>query len=145
MNTHAARAVVFVVGSRLMTIYLWHLPIILIITGIGLLIPGATPVLGSAVWWWTRPVLYLVVLGAVFLLSFLVGRWEAPREITATPPGSVVAVAAILSFIPSFLVMEFFMDFTIAVLGSVLLAVSVLMLGRWGQTRQPKPAEGRGA
>ncbi len=131
MNTHAARAVVFVVGSRLMTIYLWHLPIILIITGIGLLIPGLTPELGSAVWWWTRPVLYVVVLGAVFLLSFLVGRWEAPREVTATPPGSVVAVAAVLSFIPSFLVMEFFMDLPLAIIGSVLLAVSVLMLGRW--------------
>lgn len=135
MNTHAARAVVFVVGTRLMTIYLWHLPIILIITGISLLIPGATPTPGSAVWWWTRPVLYLVVLGAVFLLSFLVGRWEAPKEITVTPPGAVVGIAALLAFIPSFLVMEFFMDFTIAVIGSVLLGISVLMLGRWGQRR----------
>ncbi len=133
MNTHAARAVVFVVGTRLMTIYLWHLPIILILTGVGLLIPGATPIPGSAVWWWTRPLFYLIVLGAVFLLSFLVARWEAPREITPTPPAPVVAVAAILSFIPSFLVMEFFMDFTIALVGSVLLSVSVLMLGRWGQ------------
>ena len=133
MNTHAARAVVFVVGTRLMTIYLWHLPIILILTGVGLLIPGATPIPGSAVWWWTRPLFYLIVLSAVFLLSFLVARWEAPREVTPTPPAPVVAAAAILSFIPSFLVMEFFMDFTIALVGSVLLSVSVLMLGRWGQ------------
>ena len=136
MNTHAARAVVFVVGSRLMTIYLWHLPIILIITGISLLIPGAAPTPGSAVWWWSRPVLYVVVLAGVFALSFLVGRWEAPREITATPPTSVVAIAAALSFIPSFLVMEFFMNFTFAVIGSVLLSISVLMLGRW-KTRNP--------
>jgi peptidoglycan/LPS O-acetylase OafA/YrhL len=138
MNTHAARAVVFVVGTRLMTIYLWHLPIILIITGLSLLIPGAAPEPGSAAWWLSRPVLYVVVLAGVFGLSFLVGRWEAPREVTATPPTSVVAVAAILSFIPSFLVMEFFMDFTLAVIGSVLLAVSVLMLGRW-KARQPAP------
>ena len=134
MNTHAARAAVFVVGSRLMTIYLWHLPIILILTGIGLLIPGLTPIPGSAEWWWTRPILYVVVLGAVFLLSFLVGRWEAPREVTATPPGRIVAIAALLSFIPSFLVMEFFMDLPIAIIGSVLLAVAVLMLGRWKST-----------
>ncbi|CAN5309265.1 acyltransferase [soil metagenome] len=130
-NAHAARAAVFVVGSRLMTIYLWHLPIILVITGLSLLIPGAAPEPGSAAWWWSRPVLYVVVLLGVFGLSFLVGRWEAPREVEATPPTPVVAVAAVLSFIPSFLVMEFFMDFTLAVIGSVLLSVAVLMLGRW--------------
>jgi len=133
MNTHAARAVVFVVGSRLMTIYLWHLPIILILTGIALLIPGATPVPGSPVWWWTRPVVYLLVLAAVFALSFLVGRWEAPREVTPTPPGAVVGIAALLSFIPSFLVMEYFMSLAFAITGSVLLAIAILMLGRWGQ------------
>ena len=138
MNTHAARAVVFVVGSRLMTIYLWHLPVILIITGITLLIPGAAPEPGSAAWWWSRPLLYVLVLAAVFGLSFLVGRWEAPREITTTPPTGVVAVAAVLSFIPSFLVMQFFMDFWIAVTGSVLLAVAVLMLGRWPAPGEPK-------
>ena len=131
MNTHAARAVVFVVGSRLMTIYLWHLPVILIITGISLLIPGATPEPGSAVWWWTRPLLYLLVLLGVFGLSFIVGRWEAPREVTSTPPTAVVAVAATLAFIPPFLVMEYFMDLPLSIIGSVLLAISVLMLGRW--------------
>ena len=131
MNTHAARAVVFVVGSRLMTIYLWHLPIILIITGASLLIPGAAPTPGTSAWWWSRPMLYVVVLLAVFALSFLVGRWEAPREITETPPANIVAIAAVLSFIPSFLVMEFFMNLTLALTGSVLLGVSVLMLGRW--------------
>jgi fucose 4-O-acetylase-like acetyltransferase len=131
MATKAARAVVFVVGARLMTIYLWHLPVILILTGIALLIPGLTPVPGSAEWWLSRPVLYVAVLAAVLALSLLVGRWEAPREVTATPPGGVVAIAAILAFIPSFLVMEFFMDLPIAIVGSVLLTVAVLVLGRW--------------
>ena len=131
MNTHAARAVVFVVGARLMTIYLWHLPIILIITGASLLIPGAAPEPASAAWWWSRIPMYFVVLLAVFALSFLVGRFEAPLEVEVTPPASVVGIAALLSFIPSFLVMEFFMNFWIAVIGSVLLSVSVLMLGRW--------------
>lgn len=131
MNTHAARAVVFVVGSRLMTIYLWHLPVILAITGIGLLIPGGSPAPASAAWWWSRPVLFVVVLAAVFALSFLVGRWEAPRELGAVPSPAIVAVGAVLSFIPSFLVMEFFIDLPIALIGSALLSVSILMLGRW--------------
>ena len=136
MNTHGARAVVFLAGSRLMTIYLWHLPVILILTGLGLLIPGAAPEPATAAWWWSRILLYVLVLAAVFGLSFVVGRWEAPREVTATPPNAVVALAAVLSFIPSFLVMEYFMDFWIAVVGSALLAVAVLMLGRW-KTRTP--------
>ncbi|MEP6482154.1 MAG: acyltransferase [Rhodoglobus sp.] len=140
MNTHGARAVVFLAGSRLMTIYLWHLPLILIVTGVSLLIPGAAPEPASAAWWWSRPVLYVAVLLAVFGLSFLVGRWEAPREVTATPPASVVGIAALLSFIPSFLVMEFFMDFPIAVIGSVLLSISVLILGRWRQRSAVQPA-----
>jgi len=139
MNTHAARAVVFIAGSRLMTIYLWHLPLILVITGISLLIPGAAPEPASAAWWWSRPLLYVAVLLAVFGLSFLVGRWEAPREVTATPPAGVVGLAAVISFIPSFLVMEFFMDLPIAIIGSVLLAIAVLMLGRW-KSRAPAPA-----
>ncbi len=43
MSTHWARGVVFLAGTRLMTIYLWHLPVIVILTGIALLIPGASP------------------------------------------------------------------------------------------------------
>lgn len=131
MNTHAARAVVFVVGTRLMTIYLWHLPIILAITGLSLLIRGASPEPASAAWWWSRPVLYVVVLLAVFGLSFIVGRWEAPREVGPTPPPGIVAIAVVLAFIPPFLVMEFFMDLPIAIIGSVLLSAAILMLGRW--------------
>jgi fucose 4-O-acetylase-like acetyltransferase len=131
MTTRAARALVLLAGSRLMTIYLWHLPVILILAGIGLLIPGLTPVPGDAQWWWSRPLLYVAVLAAVFALSLLVGRWEAPREVTATPPAGAVAIAAILAFVPSFLVMEFFMDLPIAVAGSILLGLAVLILGRW--------------
>ncbi|TAJ46467.1 MAG: acyltransferase [Herbiconiux sp.] len=131
MNTHAARAVVFLVGTRLMTIYLWHLPVILLISGIALLIPGASPEPASLVWWWTRPLMFLLVMAAVFGLSFLVGRWEAPREFGPKPPTPVVAVATVLAFIPPFAVMEFFMDLPLAIGGSVLLAVAVLLLGRW--------------
>jgi hypothetical protein len=131
MNTHAARAVVFVIGTRLMTIYLWHLPVILILSGVALLIPGASPAPASLAWWWTRPVMFVLVMAAVFGLSFLVGRFEAPREVGATPPPGVVALATVLAFVPPFLVMEFFMDLPIAIVGSVLLSAAILLLGRW--------------
>jgi hypothetical protein len=131
MGTHVARAVVFVVGTRLMTIYLWHLPVILLVSGALLLVPGASPVPGSSAWWWSRPVMFVLVLAAVFALSFVVGRWEAPRERGATPPTGVVAVATVLAFVPPFLVMEFFMDLPTALIGVVLLSAAVLLLGRW--------------
>ncbi|MCS5732766.1 acyltransferase family protein [Herbiconiux daphne] len=140
MNTHAARAFVFVIGTRLMTIYLWHLPVILIVSGAALLIPGASPAPASPAWWWSRPLVFVVVLAAVFGLSFIVGRWEAPREVGVTPPTGVVAVATVLAFIPPFAVMEWFMDLPIAVVGSLLLSASILLLGRWKGPRQALPA-----
>jgi len=131
MNTHAARAVVFVIGTRLMTIYLWHLPLIIALSGVALLIPGASPPPGSEAWWLTRPVFFVIVAVALFGLSFLVARWEAPREVGETPPGAVVGIAAALTFLPAFCVMQWFLDFPLAVFGSACLGAAVLLLGRW--------------
>ncbi|PPF88267.1 acyltransferase [Subtercola sp. Z020] len=134
MNTHAARAFVFVVGSRLMTIYLWHLPVIIVLSGAALLIPGASPVPAGPAWWWSRPVFFVIVMLALFGLSFLVGRFEKPREVGPTPPGPIVALGAVLTFVPAFCVMQWFLDLPFAVLGAVFYALAVLLLGRsrWG-------------
>jgi hypothetical protein len=139
MSTHAARAVVFLVGTRLMTIYLWHLPMIIIVAGLGLLIPGASPEPASPAWWWSRILVYLLVLALLFALSFLVGRWEQPRELGPTPPIWVVAVAAVLTFVPPFLVIEHFLGLWLAIAGAASFGVAILLLGRWpvawGSTR----------
>lgn len=135
MNTHAARAVVFLVGTRLMTIYLWHLPLIIALSGVALLIPGASPAPDSPAWWISRPIFFVIVFAALFGLSFLVGRWEAPREVGVTPPGYISAIAALLTFIPAFAVTEWFLDFPLAVLGSICFSAAILLLGRW-----PAPA-----
>jgi fucose 4-O-acetylase-like acetyltransferase len=131
MRTRGAKALVFMVGSRLMTIYLWHLPIIIILAGVALLIPGASPQPASAAWWWSRPIVYVIVLIALFGLSFLVGRWEGPREVGVTPPVAVVGLAALITFIPPFLILEWFLNVWFALLGTVLTGVAVLVLGRW--------------
>ena len=131
MNTHAARAVVFLIGTRLMTIYLWHLPIIIILSGAALLIPGASPEPSSAAWWLSRPIFFVLVFAALFGLSFLVARWEAPREVGITPPGYIVALAAVLTFIPAFAVTEWYLDLPLAILGSVFFSAAILLLGRW--------------
>ncbi|RFA14219.1 hypothetical protein B7R22_11045 [Subtercola boreus] len=140
MNTHAARAFVFVVGSRLMTIYLWHLPVIIMLSGIALLIPGASPAPASPSWWWSRPLFFVIVMAALFGLSFLVGRFEKPREVGPTPPARIVALAAVLTFVPAFCVMEFFLDLPFAILGAVFYAFAVLLLGRWPGQLNPQTA-----
>jgi peptidoglycan/LPS O-acetylase OafA/YrhL len=142
MSTHAARAVVFLVGTRLMTIYLWHLPIIISIAGLGLLVPGASPEPESPAWWWSRILVYLLVLGILFALSLLVGRWEQPRELGPTPPNLIVAAAAVLTFVPTFLVIEYYLDLWLAIAGAVCLSVAILLLGRWPQ-RSAVKEEGR--
>ncbi|MGV3712465.1 acyltransferase family protein [Pseudolysinimonas sp.] len=133
MSTHAARAVVFLVGTRLMTIYLWHLPVIIILAGLALLIPGASPEPASPAWWWSRILVYLLVLGVLFALSLLVGRWEQPIEAGPTPPIWVDVVAAALTFAPTFLVIEYFLGLGLAIAGAACLGVAILLLGRWPQ------------
>jgi len=136
MSTHAARAVVFLVGSRLMTIYLWHLPVIIVLAGVALLIPGASPEPASPAWWWSRILVYVIVLGVLFALSLLVGRWEQPIEAGPTPPMGVVAVAAAFTFLPTFLVIEYFLGLELAILGTVCLGAAILLLGRWPSRRE---------
>ena len=131
MRTRPARTIVFLAGSRLMTIYLWHLPIIIILTGVGLLIPGGSPLPGSGVWWWTRIPLYVLVLLMLFALSFLVGRFEAPREVGPIPPNRVVVIAAVLTIVPPALIIEYFLNLPLAIVSAVSFGVAILLLGRW--------------
>jgi fucose 4-O-acetylase-like acetyltransferase len=137
MTTRPARVIVSLVGSRLMTIYLWHLPIIIILAGVGLLIPGASPEPGTAAWWWSRILVYMVVIGLLLALSLVVGRWESARELGPTPPGWVVGFAALLTIIPPLLIIEFFLDLRLAIMGTVFFSVAILLLGRWPTRARP--------
>ena len=136
MTTKGARAIVFAVGSRLMTIYLWHLPVIIILAGIALLIPGASPAPASEAWWLSRPLMYVLVLACLFGLSFLVGRFEGLRELGAAPPSWVVGLCVVLTFVPNLLILQWFLNLDFAILGAVFLGTAVLVLNRW---KQPTP------
>jgi hypothetical protein len=48
-----------------------------------------------------------------------------------TSRGYIVGIAAALTFIPAFCVMQWFLDFPLAILGSACLGAAVLLLGRW--------------
>ncbi|UOE42683.1 acyltransferase family protein [Agromyces larvae] len=132
MHLRPVQAVAFLVGSRAMTIYLWHLPVIIAVMGLTLLIPGAAPEPASVAWWLTRPVVFAVVGAIVLGISTWLVRFE--RVSIAIPdgrrrPGAAAVVAAtVCAFIPPFLVMEFFLDLQIAIAGVVLGVASRLLL-----------------
>lgn len=130
MQHKAPRAVVFVAGTRLMTIYLWHLPVIIALAGVSLLIPGAAVSPGSPAWWLTRPLFYVVTLLVVFALSLAVGGFEAPIEGLAAPSLARAMTAAALVFVPSFVVTVYFLSLTTALVGAVMIGAAVLLLSR---------------
>lgn len=137
MSHRAAQAIVFVVGSRLMTIYLWHLPVILAVTGLTLLIPGAAPAPATAAWWWSRIPMFVVVMGVLYALSLVVARWEAIPALPPRPRPTVVAIGVLLAFAPAFLVMELGLDVRLAVGGALAYALAVYALRRTGD-RMPR-------
>jgi Acyltransferase family len=66
------------VGSRMMTIYLWHLTAFGIVAGGFLLLDGIglSPVPNTADWWWSRPGWFVVLAVVTGLLVLAVGRFE---------------------------------------------------------------------
>lgn len=122
METRAARAAVWFLGSRLMTVYLWHLPIIMVLTGVQLLLPLPLPEPGSAVWWATRIPMLLLVLAVVWLLSLWLVRYERSPSHLVDPvhPGRAATVAAVVLFaVGPTLIMELGLDALLACIGVV--------------------------
>ncbi|MFK3670606.1 acyltransferase [Leifsonia aquatica] len=143
MRTRAARALTFAVGSRLMTVYLWHLTCIIAVTGICLLLPLPLPAPGSAAWWETRPLVLAAALVLVAALSLVLARFErAPQpdpSRTRRPATWRVQLAVVLAATPPFLIMCFGLDGSLAVLGLVG-AVGALLLCRSGRVTAPSPS-----
>lgn len=78
-----------IVNTMIMTIYLWHMTILIAVLGISYLTGGIglTVEPGSALWWWTRPLWLLflaVLLVPVALLLSPLERQARPKD-AATP------------------------------------------------------------
>lgn len=121
MRARAAQGAVFLIGSRLMTIYLWHLPMIMVLIGIELLLPLPLPAPGSPAWWWTRPVFLIVVLAAVWLLSLWLVRFEkVPAPGVAAVPSRAATVGAVLLFVvPIIAITAYGLDFPLAAVSAL--------------------------
>ncbi|MFC6355283.1 acyltransferase family protein [Luethyella okanaganae] len=131
MRSRILRRIVGIVGGHLMTLYLWHLPVLALVIGLLLLTPLPTPQPGSVAWWWTRPLILACAALALGGLARLLGRFEQPMpshdedgRLIKTSNWSV-GLSASLMVIPPFTVMLFGLDFAIAVVSTALLAVAV--------------------
>ncbi|MFG1797527.1 acyltransferase family protein [Nocardia sp. NPDC049149] len=87
------RSIVGAIVPLLMTIYLWHVPVIAVLTGIATLAPTTLLPSDPQTWWETRPLWILlgaVVLAAVVRLS---ARWDMFCARYASRDATVPAVA----------------------------------------------------
>lgn len=128
----AVQGTMLLIGSRLMTVYLWHLPVVMILIGIELLLPIPMPAPGGAVWWWTRVPFLLLVLAVVWLLSIPLARFEkvpslgAPRLRAATP------LAVVLFLLPPLAISAYGLDLPLAAAGLVLTVAALWLTGGFG-------------
>lgn len=123
MQKKPAQVFTFLFGSRLMTIYLWHMTALVAVTGVSLLIPGAAPEPATEGWWWSRPVILLLTFAGVFLLSKAVIRFENGAVPVRAADEDVTWVnataAALLVFLPAFYIMRYGLDGYVSVAGAI--------------------------
>lgn len=124
--------VMFLVGSRAMTIYLWHLPLIIAMFGAALLLRLPFPEPASTEWWLSRPAFYVAAWAIVLLVSVPLLRLELAG--TDLAPGSRrpamwrIAVGTVLAIIPPFVVMRTALDPVNAAWGTLLLVLAVALV-----------------
>jgi hypothetical protein len=126
------RKVMYVVGSRAMTIYLWHLPLIIATFGIALLLALPFPDPGSTEWWLSRPAFYLAAWVVILAVSGPLVRLELASTTLAT--GAVrpvmwrISLGTVVAIVPPFVVMRSALDLTNASWGFVLLVISLALV-----------------
>ncbi|MGD7788302.1 acyltransferase family protein [Propionibacteriaceae bacterium Y1700] len=141
MERKGAQLAVFVVGSRAMTLYLWHVPFVVAIAALFFFVPGYPQPPGTG-WWWTRPVVFLLVLGLVFLVSLGVARWErgpAPERLrqldTPVARGRLVLAGLLAVTLPYATVITS-LDTAVILLGTAAMVLACLLVTRIGPRAQ---------
>jgi len=94
------QAAVAAIGSRAMTVYAWHMPVMIALAGLVLLLPGEPAVPLSLEWWLSRPMWLVAVAVAVAAVAGIAGRLERrpagvlPRAVGTPATALIVAVGA---------------------------------------------------
>lgn len=121
------------IGARAMTVYSWHMLVLIGLAGLLLVtVGGALPVPLTEAWWVTRPLWLVVVAVAVTLLVALVGRWETAADTSRAgrPTHPVAGGAAVLVSAAGVLLVLVFGAAPVAWFGAALLLVVSLRLAR---------------
>jgi len=91
-------AIADAVGARSMTVYLWHMPVLIGLAGLSVILSlhtGASlPAIGSPDWWVTRPVWLTLALVSVAVVAVPVSRFERLTRHRSATSASRVAVAS---------------------------------------------------
>ncbi|KQO98202.1 acyltransferase family protein [Leifsonia sp. Leaf264] len=132
MQRKPARVFTFLFGTRLMTIYLWHMTCLILVTGVTLLIPDAAPAPATEGWWLSRPFVLIATFILVFILSKYVARFEndpvVPRKAGEDVSLLNAVISAALVFAPAFYVMRNGLDGYVAVAGVIAFTAAVLLV-----------------
>ena len=128
-RVRAVQAAMLLIGSRLMTVYLWHLPMVMVLIGIELLLPVPLPHPGGPVWWWTRVPFLLLVLAAVWLLSLPLARFEKVPPLTPVRSGAATPLGVALFIVAPLAITAYGLDFPLALLGAVCTALALWLTG----------------
>ena len=127
------QTIIAVAGRRSMTVYLWHLPLLVGMSGLLLLTDFPKPADGTAEWWWARIPVFFAVVALLLPVVLLFGRLEN-RPTAAShargPSRTAVVTAAVVVLVP--VADAAFNGLTLALLGggAACFALAVLLLGR---------------
>jgi fucose 4-O-acetylase-like acetyltransferase len=100
LDRRRAWAAIVLVNANIMTLFLWHSTVLVLV--IGLLVklggPGLGLAPGTGLWWWAR-LPWVVLLAAILLpVMGLLGRFERPSAARATPSGLWMPLLSALLF-----------------------------------------------
>lgn len=141
MDRRWAQGFVFFLGTRLMSVYLWHVPAIVVLTGVQLLwLPMPAP--GSGVWWLSRPLFVIAVLLLVWAISTGTKRWESPKPVLAPrwPAASATVLALVLFIGQSLLISTYGLDLPLAVIALCATVAAVVLTSGSASAEGPPPA-----
>ncbi|KJQ55584.1 acyltransferase family protein [Microbacterium sp. SA39] len=130
------------VTRRAMSIYLWHMPVLLSMAGLSatfsLITGAALPALGSMDWWAGRPLWLVTALALTAVVALAFTRFETQPAPEATKSGRVLVLGAFLGLIGIVLLLVLGTSVATAVIAVALLAVALRLARRSPEACAPQ-------
>jgi peptidoglycan/LPS O-acetylase OafA/YrhL len=132
------------VTRRAMTVYLWHMPILLAMAGLtavfALLTGAALPALGSGDWWAGRPLWLVTALALTAVVAMAFTRFETLPAPEPTRSARGLALGALLGLVGIVLLLVVGTSVATAMIAVALLAASLRLARRTPEATAPHRA-----